>query len=91
MKNVTIETVVKAREEMLQRLYMYALEHGATPMPAGEFPEKIDDNVRAFNIYYLREGGYIAEEPVSPGGEPGYRVTAQGIRLFEELYGKYNI
>ncbi len=90
MKHVAVETVVKAREEMLKRLYMYALEHGAAPMPAGEFPEKIDDDIRTFNLYYLQEGGYISEEPAA-GGTPGYRITAQGIRLFEELYGKYNI
>lgn len=88
---MTIETVMKAREEMLQRLYLFALEHGSTPMPAGEFPAKIDDNIRAFNVYYLREGGYITEEAPASGEGPGYRITADGIRLFEELYGKYNI
>ena len=89
VKALTIENVMKAREEMLQRLYMFAIEHGATPMPADQFPDKIDGNIRTFNLYYLREGGYIVEE--TSGGGAGYRITASGIRLFEELYGKYNI
>lgn len=88
---MTIESVMKAREEMLQSLYLFALEHGPTPMPAEEFPDKVDDNIRAFNVYYLKEGGYITEEAPASGEGTGYRITGDGIRLFEELYGKYNI
>ncbi len=88
---MVVETVMKAREEMLQCLYMFALEHGATPMPVDALPNKIDDNIRAFNLFYLQEDGYIIRETPASGDGPGYRLTAKGIRLYEELYGKYNL
>ncbi len=86
---MSIENVLKTREEMLQRLYMYARENDAAPMPAGEFPDKIDDRVRVFNLYFLHEGGYVREEAAASGKQ--YRITAAGIQLYEELYGRYNI